>query len=116
MHCTGLYDRARATLPGFSAKYVMPNELGLVNDFVQRLRLRQLRLKIDLRGKPATKSGAAENQLEMNYRLMEALDRLSLLFCLNSFEGATIERRTRGHRAQANGLGGLRGRSQRCLP
>ena len=91
MHCAGLYDRSRATLPGFSAKYVKPNESGLVNDFLQRLRLRQLRLKIDLRANAATKSGAAENQLEMNYRRMEALDRLSLLFCLNSFEGATIE-------------------------
>ena len=91
MHCAGLYDRARATLPGFSAKYVMPNELGLVNDFVHRLRLRQLRLKIDLRGKAATKSGVADNVLDVNCRVMEALDRLSLLFCLNSFEGATIE-------------------------
>lgn len=92
MHCAGLYDRARATLPGFSAKYVKPDESALVNDFVQRLRLRQLRLKVDLRANVATKIAADENQLQMNYQRMEALDRLSLLFCLNAFEGATIER------------------------
>jgi hypothetical protein len=92
MHCAGLYDRARATLPGFSAKYVKPDEAALVNDFVQRLRLRQLRLKVDLRANAATKSAAGEDQLQMNYQRMEALDRLSLLLCLNASEGATIER------------------------
>jgi hypothetical protein len=92
MHCIGLYDRARATLPGFSAKYVKSDESGLVNDFVQRLRLRQLRVKVDLRANASTKDAAGENQLQMNYRRMEALDRLSLLFCLNAFEGATIDR------------------------
>jgi len=38
MHCAGLYDRARATMPGYSAKYVKSTETALVNDFVQRLR------------------------------------------------------------------------------
>jgi hypothetical protein len=91
MHCTGLYDRARATLPGFSAKYVKSNESHLVNDFLQRLKLQQLRLKIDLRANPDTKSVAGEKSLEVNARLVEALDRLSLYFCLNSLEEATID-------------------------
>jgi len=48
----GLYDRTRATIPGFSAKYVKSHEAPVVSDFLQRLRLQQLRLKMDLRGDP----------------------------------------------------------------
>lgn len=91
LHCTGLYDRARATLPGFSAKYVKSNESHLVNDFLQRLKLQQLRLKVDLRVSPETKSLTEEKSLETNSRLLEALDRLSLYFCLDSLEEATID-------------------------
>src|SRR5580700_9655001 len=58
MHCAGLYDRTRATMPGFSAKYVRSNESHLVTDFLQRL---------------------------------EALDRLSLYFCLAPLDGSTID-------------------------
>ena len=43
-HCMGLYDRARATIPGYSAKYVKSQEQNVANDFVQRLRLQQLRI------------------------------------------------------------------------
>jgi uncharacterized protein DUF3891 len=91
MHCTGLYDRARATLPGFSAKYVKSDESHLVNDFLQRLKLQQLRLKVDLRVNPTTKGFAEEKSLERNARLLQALDRLSLYFCLGSLEDATID-------------------------
>jgi hypothetical protein len=91
MHCAGLYDRARATLPGFSAKYVKSNESHLVNDFLQRLKLQQLRLKVDLRVNPATKAFAEEKSLERNAQVLEALDRLSLYFCLGSLAGATID-------------------------
>jgi hypothetical protein len=91
MHCTGLYDRARARLPGFSAKYVKSNESHLVNDFLQRLKLQQLRLKVDLRVNPAAKSFAEEKSLERNARLLQALDRLSLYFCLGALEDATID-------------------------
>jgi hypothetical protein len=80
LHCAGLYDRTRATLPGFSAKYIKSNESQLVSDFVQRLRLQQLRLKVDLRGDPATKDFADEKVLEANLKRMEALDCLSLYF------------------------------------
>lgn len=80
MHCAGLYDRARATLPGFSAKYVKANETQLVSDFVQRLRLQQLRLKVDLRADPATKDFADEKILQANLNRLEALDCLSLYF------------------------------------
>src|SRR5436309_11655112 len=45
MHCAGLYDRTRATMPGFSAKYVKAQEASVVNDFLQRLRLQQCGLK-----------------------------------------------------------------------
>src|SRR6267154_2484523 len=55
MHASVLYDRTRATMPGFSAKYVKNEESHIANEFVQQLRLQQLRLKVDLRGNPATK-------------------------------------------------------------
>lgn len=80
MHCACLYDRSRATLPGFSAKYVKSNESQLVNDFVQRLRLQQLRLKVDLRADPVTKDLAEERILQANLKRLEALDCLSLYF------------------------------------
>jgi len=91
MHCVGLYDRTRATMPGFSAKYVRAHEAPVVNDFLQRLRLQQLRLKVDLRGDPATKNFADEKWLQTNVLRLEALDRLSLYFCLGPMEAATID-------------------------
>jgi hypothetical protein len=91
MHCAGLYDRTRATMPGFSAKYVKAQEAPVVSDFLQRLRLQQLRLKVDLRGDPATKSFADEKWLQANAQRLEALDRLSLYFCLGPLEAATID-------------------------
>jgi len=91
MHCTGLYDRARATMPGFSAKYVKSTETALVNEFVQRLRLQQLRLKVDLRANPATKELVVEDALKANFDRLEALDRLSLHLCLNPQENCVID-------------------------
>ena len=66
MHAAGLYDRARATIPGFSAKYVKSNENQLVAEFVQRLRLQQLRLKVDLRAEEGMKAFADEKSLQIN--------------------------------------------------
>src|SRR6202047_4720593 len=63
MHCAGLYDKTRATMPGFSAKYVKSNETPLVTDFLQRLRLQQLRLKVDLRADPIMKAYADDHAL-----------------------------------------------------
>jgi len=91
IHCAGLYDRARATLPGFSAKYVKSSELQIVNECMLRLEAQQLRLKADLRMNPATKSLAEEESLERSARMLEALDRLSLYFCLRPPEDASIE-------------------------
>ncbi len=91
MHCAGLYDKTRATMPGFSAKYVKSQEAPLVTDFVQRLRLQQLRLKVDLRADGATKNFADEKWLQANALRLEALDRLSLYFCLGPMEAATID-------------------------
>ena len=91
MHCAGLYDRTRATIPGFSAKYVKSTETELVNGFLQSLKLQQLRLKVDLRADVLTKDYAQEKILEMNARRLEALDRLSLYFCMNSLEDAVID-------------------------
>jgi hypothetical protein len=90
-HCLGLYDRARATMPGYSAKYVKAEEQPLANEFVQRLRLQQLRLKSDLRNDPAMKAFTDEQSLKANAQRLEALDRLSLHFCLSSSEDTTIE-------------------------
>lgn len=91
LHCSGLYDRTRATIPGFSAKYVKSTETELVNGFLQNLKLQQLRLKVDLRGDPALKNHAQEKILESNARRLETLDRLSLYFCLNSMQDALID-------------------------
>jgi hypothetical protein len=91
MHCAGLYDRTRATIPGFSAKYVKSTETELVNSFLQSLKLQQLRLKVDLRSDPAAKEFSTDRILEANARRLEALDRLSLYFCMGSPQGATIE-------------------------
>jgi len=90
-HCMGLYDRSRATIPGYSAKYVKSEEQHVANDFVQRLRLQQLRLKVDLRNDPATKDFTDEKLIKANSQRLEALDRLSLYFCLGAAEDASIE-------------------------
>lgn len=91
MHCGGLYDRTRATMPGFSAKYIKSDEAQLVNDFVQQLRLQQLRLKVDVRAGQATREHSEEKTLQANYQRLEALDRLSLYFCLGPLEEAIID-------------------------
>jgi hypothetical protein len=91
MHCLGLYDRTRATMPGFSAKYIKAHESQTVNDFLQTLRLQQLRLKVDLRADPRTKDFTDEKWLQTNLLRLEALDRLSLYFCMGPLESATID-------------------------
>jgi Protein of unknown function (DUF3891) len=90
-HCMGLYDRAHATIPGYSAKYVKSQEQHVANDFVQRLRLQQLRLKVDLRNDSGTKSFTDEKLIKANVQRLEALDRLSLYFCLGGAEDVSIE-------------------------
>lgn len=91
MHCLALYDRTRATMPGFSAKYVKSQDSTMVTDFLQTLRLQQLRLKVDLRADPLTKDFTDEKWLQANAQRLEALDRLSLYFCMGPLEGATID-------------------------
>jgi len=91
MHCLGLYDRTRATMPGFSAKYVKSHDATMVTDFLQVLRLQQLRLKVDLRADPLMKNFTEEKWLQANSQRLEALDRLSLYFCMGPLEGATID-------------------------
>ena len=91
MHATGLYDRSRATMPGYSAKYVKADESHLVNDFVQQLRLQQLRLKVDLRANAATKPFMEEPLVNANVTRLETLDRLSLHFCLNPQQDAMVD-------------------------
>src|SRR5215467_5995677 len=91
MHCLGLYDRTRATMPGFSAKYIKSHESQVVNDFLQTLRLQQLRLKVDLRADPKMKGFTEEKWLQVNSLRLEALDRLSLYFCMGPLEGATVD-------------------------
>ena len=91
MHCSGLYDRAKATMPGYSAKYVKSQEQHHSNDFVQRLRLQQLRLKVDLRNNPETREFTDEKLIKANAQRLDALDRLSLYFCLGAEHDTTIE-------------------------
>ncbi|MGA2810525.1 MAG: DUF3891 family protein [Candidatus Acidiferrum sp.] len=91
VHTAGLYDRARATIPGFSAKYVKSSESQIVGDFIQRLRLQQLRLKVDLGADPAMKSFVEEKALQISAQRLEALDRLSLYFCLAPLAESSID-------------------------
>jgi hypothetical protein len=91
LHVSGLYDRARATMPGFSAKYVKAEESHLAGEFVQQLRLQQLRLKVDLRAYLATRPFMEEPVVNANTARLEALDRLSLHFCLNPLQDATLD-------------------------
>lgn len=91
MHATMLYDRARATIPGYSSKYIRSTESQMVNDFIQRLRLQQLRLKVDIRTDAAVKPFVEENQLKANFTRLEVLDRLSLYFCLGPSLNTGIE-------------------------
>jgi hypothetical protein len=91
MHVAELYDRARATMPGFSAKYVKSGETQIVAEFIQRLRLQQLRLKVDLRADSERKRFIEEKSLQMNLQRMDALDRLSLYFCLAPLADAVID-------------------------
>lgn len=91
MHCHSLYDRTRATIPGFSAKYVKSTENELVSKFQQGLKLQQLRLKVELRADPAMRDFADEKMLEANARRLEALDRLSLYFSMGSQQDTGIE-------------------------
>jgi hypothetical protein len=90
-HCMNLYDRARATMPGYSAKYVKSHEQHLAADFVQRLRLQQLRLKVDLRNDPAMRPFTDESRIKANQQRLDVLDRLSLYFCLGEGGNITIE-------------------------
>ena len=90
-HALGLYDRSRATIPGYSAKYVPTHEQSLANEFVQRLRLQQMRLKSDIGKNPAGKPFIEDAVFKANYKRLEALDRLSLYFCLGATEDTTIE-------------------------
>jgi uncharacterized protein DUF3891 len=91
LHASGLYDRARATMPGFSAKYVKAEESHLAGEFVQQLRLQQLRLKVDLRASLSTRPFMEEQVVNANAARLEALDRLSLHFCLNPLQDATLD-------------------------
>src|ERR1700752_1213843 len=88
MHASCLYDRARATMPGFSAKYVKSEESHIANEFVQQLRLQPLRLKMDLCANAATKPFMEEPLINANVARLEALDRLSLHFCVNPHQDA----------------------------
>ena len=91
MHASMLYDKARATIPGYSAKYVKSEEMQMATDFVQRLKLQQLRLKVDLKTQPGMKDFVEENVLKANFERLEALDRMSLYFCTTPRENSLIE-------------------------
>src|ERR1700757_1692714 len=90
MHASSLYDRARATMPGFSAKYVKSEESHIANEFVQQLRLQLLRLKVDLRANAPTKPFMEEPLINANVARPDALERLLLHFCLTTQQEAIV--------------------------
>ncbi|GAC1616277.1 MAG: hypothetical protein PVS2B2_10900 [Candidatus Acidiferrum sp.] len=91
LHCEQLYDHTRATIPGYSAKYVKSSDMDPVNAFIERLRLQKLRLKVDLRAESDKKVFAEDKLLAANVQRLEALDRLSLYFCMAPREVAILE-------------------------
>jgi Protein of unknown function (DUF3891) len=91
LHASELYDRGRATMPGYSAKYVKANENQMVSEFVQKLRLQQLRLKTDLRANSAMKGHAEEPRLKASAARLEVMDRLSLHFCMNPQQDVMLD-------------------------
>jgi len=91
MHASCLYDRSRATMPGFSAKYVKAEERQMANEFIQQLRLQQLRLKVDLRANPSTKPLMDDALVNANVARVEALDRLSLYFCMDAQQDSVVD-------------------------
>ena len=91
LHSSGLYDRARATMPGYSAKYVKSEESAMVEEHLQKLKLQQLRLKVELRGNPETKPLIEEKSLNESHQLLDVLDRLSLYFCMGGGEDVLID-------------------------
>jgi uncharacterized protein DUF3891 len=90
-HVEQLYDHTRATIPGYSAKYVKSNEMKPVHSFLEQLRLQKLRLKVDLRAQPDKKSAIDDKLLEANAQRLEAVDRLSLYFCMGAREESIVE-------------------------
>lgn len=90
-HIEQLYDHTRATIPGYSAKYVRSGEMKPVRSFIERLRLQKLRLKVDLRAQPDQKSFIDDRLLEVNAQRLEAVDRLSLYFCMGSRDVSIVE-------------------------
>ena len=114
MHCSGLYDRTRATMPGFSAKYVKSNESHLVTDFLQRLRLQQLRLKVDLRADPVDEAVRGRPRVASESAATGSA-RPSLALFLSCAIGRLDDRcRSREWQWQRSGLGSSAGGEQFC--
>lgn len=90
-HCEQLYDHTRATIPGYSAKYVKSSETKAVDSFIERLRLQKLRLKVDLRAQADKKQFIDDKLLDTNAQRLEAVDRLSLYFCMGPREVTILE-------------------------
>jgi hypothetical protein len=90
-HIEQLYDHTRATIPGYSAKYVKSSEMKPVQSFIEQLRLQKLRLKADLRAQPDKKPFIDDKLVESNAKRLEAVDRLSLYFCMDPKDVAIVD-------------------------
>jgi len=77
MHCAAFTIEPR-TIPGFSAITEVPRA-PVVIYFLKGCGMQQLRLKMDLRGDPATVKFSDENGCRPTLQRLEALDRLPLL-------------------------------------
>ena len=91
MHCEQLYDHTRATMPGYSSKYVKSADKKPVEAFIESLRLQKLRLKVDLRAQQDLKPFMDDKLLAANAARLEAVDRLSLYFCMGARDAAIID-------------------------
>src|SRR6202158_6641538 len=81
-HIEQLYDHTRATIPGYSAKYVKSSEMKPVQSFIEQLRLQKLRLKADLRAQPDKKPFIHDKLVESNAKRLAGGGTFSPVFLL----------------------------------
>jgi hypothetical protein len=91
MHCVGIYGWMRSIMPPFSAAHAESKDARMVGDFIDQLKLRQIRLRSEMRANPATSALVQESLLKRRAKLLELLDRLSLYFCMDMQDDSTID-------------------------
>jgi hypothetical protein len=88
MHGCGLYNSRYGTLDVPGLERYTAQELPIVQAFITEHEARQQALKKQLSGAEPDRTRAFEQQLWINYRLLQTWDLLSLYFCLHDLANA----------------------------